>query len=155
MARMARSWALGVLLEGLEPLSFSECPRQEQDIVFLIDGSGSIFPEDFTKMLNFVKAVMSQFQKPSTQVCPWGREGKCAGPPWELCVWDAWGSGQVALASSPLQFSQFSLMQFSSKFKVHFTFKVFMDSSNPLGLLNNVSQLRGYTHTATAIQMVT
>ncbi|XP_044928429.1 integrin alpha-X isoform X3 [Mustela putorius furo] len=98
------------------PAALQECPRQEQDIVFLIDGSGSISFPDFAKMLNFVKAVMSQFQKPSTQ---------------------------------------FSLMQFSNKFREHFTFKKFTDSSNPLALLDFVDQLGGYTHTATAIRMVT
>uniref|UniRef100_A0A8C4LUC1 Integrin subunit alpha X n=1 Tax=Equus asinus asinus TaxID=83772 RepID=A0A8C4LUC1_EQUAS len=97
------------------PAALQECPRQEHDIVFLIDGSGSIYFKDFAKMLSFVKAVMSQFQRPSTQ---------------------------------------FSLMQFSNKFFVHFTFKDFMDSSDPLGLLNSVSQLRGLTHTASAIQVV-
>ncbi|XP_022382124.1 integrin alpha-X isoform X2 [Enhydra lutris kenyoni] len=98
------------------PAALQECPRQEQDIVFLIDGSGSISSQDFTKMLNFVKAVMSQFPKPSTQ---------------------------------------FSLMQFSDKFRVYFTFKEFTYSSKPLYLLDSIQQLRGYTHTATAIQIVT
>ncbi|XP_036889541.1 integrin alpha-X isoform X1 [Sturnira hondurensis] len=97
------------------PAALQECPTQEQDIVFLIDGSGSISSRDFVKMLSFVKAVMSQFQRPSTQ---------------------------------------FSLMQFSSKFRVHFTFKDFTHISDPLSLLNFVNQLRGYTHTATAIRMV-
>lgn len=55
------------------PFLSPECPKQEQDIVFLIDGSGSISSNDFAKMLNFVKAVMSQFQRPNTQVCPWGK----------------------------------------------------------------------------------
>nr|XP_012423777.1 PREDICTED: integrin alpha-X isoform X2 [Odobenus rosmarus divergens] len=98
------------------PAALQECPRQEQDIVFLIDGSSSISFRDFRKMLNFVEAVMSQFQRPSTQ---------------------------------------FSLMQFSNNFRVHFTFKDFTYSSNPLVLLDSVRQLGGYTHTATAIQMVT
>ncbi|KAI5131979.1 Integrin Alpha-X [Manis pentadactyla] len=97
------------------PAALQECPRQEQDIAFLIDGSGSISFTDFAKMLNFVKAVMSQFQRPSTQ---------------------------------------FSLMQFSHKFRVHFTFKDFTRSSDPLGLLDSVLQLGGYTHTATAIRRV-
>ncbi|KAK2506729.1 hypothetical protein MC885_017788 [Smutsia gigantea] len=97
------------------PAALQECPRREQDIALLIDGSGSISFSDFAKMLNFVKAVMSQFQRPSTQ---------------------------------------FSLMQFSNKFRVHFTFKDFTRSSNPLGLLDSVQQLGGYTHTATAIRMV-
>ncbi|XP_035974885.1 integrin alpha-X isoform X2 [Halichoerus grypus] len=98
------------------PAALQECPKQEQDIVFLIDGSSSISFRDFTKMLNFVEAVMNQFQRPSTQ---------------------------------------FSLMQFSSNFQVHFTFKDFTYSSNPLVLLDSVRQLGGYTHTATAIKMVT
>ncbi|KAF3814074.1 hypothetical protein GH733_018106, partial [Mirounga leonina] len=98
------------------PAALQECPRQEQDIVFLIDGSSSISFHDFKKMLNFVEAVMNQFQRPSTQ---------------------------------------FSLMQFSSNFQVHFTFKDFTYSSNPLVLLDSVRQLGGYTHTATAIQIVT
>ncbi|KAK2097938.1 hypothetical protein P7K49_023389 [Saguinus oedipus] len=92
------------------PVSMQECPRQEQDIVFLIDGSGSILHNNFATMKSFVRAVMSHFQRPSTQ--------------------------------------------FSSKFRTHFTFKEFRDSSNPLSLLASVSQLGGYTHTATAIQKV-
>nr|XP_031543126.1 integrin alpha-X [Vicugna pacos] len=98
------------------PAALQECPKQEQDIAFLIDGSGSISFRDFAKMLNFVRAVMSHFQRPS---------------------------------------SQFSLMQFSNKFVVHFTFKDFAISSDPLSLLNSVTQLKGYTYTATAIGMVT
>uniref|UniRef100_A0A2R9C410 Integrin subunit alpha X n=1 Tax=Pan paniscus TaxID=9597 RepID=A0A2R9C410_PANPA len=49
------------------PVSRQECPRQEQDIVFLIDGSGSISSRNFATMMNFVRAVISQFQRPSTQ----------------------------------------------------------------------------------------
>ncbi|KAF6124914.1 integrin subunit alpha X [Phyllostomus discolor] len=49
------------------PAALQECPRQEQDIVFLIDGSGSISSTNFVKMLSFVEAVMRQFQRPSTQ----------------------------------------------------------------------------------------
>uniref|UniRef100_A0A3Q1LZT3 VWFA domain-containing protein n=1 Tax=Bos taurus TaxID=9913 RepID=A0A3Q1LZT3_BOVIN len=98
------------------PAALQECPRQDQDIAFLIDGSGSIFSSDFNKMLNFVKAVMSQFQRPN---------------------------------------SQFSLVQFSSTFKVHFAFKDFATSSDPLSLLNSVQQLQGWTFTASAIRFVT
>lgn len=60
-----------------------ECPRQELDIVFLIDGSGSISSDNFATMMNFVRAVINQFQRPSTQVCLWGREaagGRCLDP---------------------------------------------------------------------------
>ncbi|XP_047390037.1 integrin alpha-X [Sciurus carolinensis] len=97
------------------PAAFQECPRQDQDIVFLIDGSGSISSQEFATMINFVKAVMSQFRRPNTQ---------------------------------------FSLMQFSSRFLIHFTFNDFISSSNSLKLLDAVRQLGGYTHTATAIQKV-
>uniref|UniRef100_A0A8D1BH36 VWFA domain-containing protein n=1 Tax=Sus scrofa TaxID=9823 RepID=A0A8D1BH36_PIG len=93
------------------PAALQECPRQEQDIAFLIDGSGSIDYEDFTKMLNFVRAVISQFRT-----------------------------------------SNFALVQFSSKFKEHFTFRAFAASSNPLRLLSSIQQLGGYTHTASAIR---
>lgn len=58
-------------LEGSEQHPFLECPRQDQDIVFLIDGSGSISSTNFGKMLDFVKAVMS-LQPPSTRVSPRG-----------------------------------------------------------------------------------
>ncbi|XP_045140728.1 integrin alpha-X [Echinops telfairi] len=49
------------------PAVLQECPKQEKDIMFLTDGSGSISSSDFATMLNFVKAVMSQFHRPSTQ----------------------------------------------------------------------------------------
>ncbi|XP_004623228.1 integrin alpha-X isoform X2 [Octodon degus] len=97
------------------PDALQECPRQDQDIVFLIDGSGSILPYDFVTMINFVKSVISQFQRPSTQV---------------------------------------ALMQFSNRFRTHFTFNDFVSSSDPLSLLNSVSQLKGFTYTATAIREV-
>lgn len=56
--------------------------------------------------------------------------------------------------TSSTHFSQFSLMQFSNTFWVHFTFKDFVHSSDPVGILDSVYQLKGYTHTATAIQRV-
>ncbi|KAM9100539.1 integrin alpha-X [Sarcophilus harrisii] len=49
------------------PTALQECPQQDSDIAFLIDGSGSISSSDFEKMKNFVKAVMSQFERPNTQ----------------------------------------------------------------------------------------
>ncbi|XP_031244322.1 integrin alpha-X-like isoform X2 [Mastomys coucha] len=97
------------------PTAQQECPRQDQDIVFLIDGSGSISSTNFGKMLGFVKAVMSQLQRPSTR---------------------------------------FSLMQFSHKFRIHFTFNGFISTSSPLRLLDSVEQLGGYTYTASAIKHV-
>ena len=51
------------------PSSFStECPSQEMDIVFLIDGSGSIEQSDFKQMKDFVRAVMGQFEGTNTLV---------------------------------------------------------------------------------------
>ncbi|XP_061065969.1 integrin alpha-D isoform X2 [Eubalaena glacialis] len=44
------------------PATLPECPNQEIDIVFLIDGSGSIVRNDFKRMKNFVRAVMDQFK---------------------------------------------------------------------------------------------
>lgn len=56
-------------------LSFTaECPVQEMDIVFLIDGSGSIDHRDFSKMKAFVKTLMGQFASTNTSVST-GRGG--------------------------------------------------------------------------------
>ncbi|XP_060029093.1 integrin alpha-M isoform X2 [Erinaceus europaeus] len=48
------------------PQTLRECPRQDSDIAFLIDGSGSILSLDFQRMKNFVSTVMSQFKKSQT-----------------------------------------------------------------------------------------
>nr|XP_004671094.2 integrin alpha-M isoform X2 [Jaculus jaculus] len=48
------------------PRFLRECPQQESDIAFLIDGSGSINPSDFQKMKEFVSTVMDQFRKSKT-----------------------------------------------------------------------------------------
>ncbi|KAK1344504.1 hypothetical protein QTO34_013201 [Cnephaeus nilssonii] len=48
------------------PAARPECPHQEMDIVFLIDGSGSIGQSDFKQMKNFVRAVMDQFKGTNT-----------------------------------------------------------------------------------------
>lgn len=54
------------------------------DIVFLIDGSGSIGQSDFKQMKNFVRAVMDQFKGTNTLVKtgsprPEEWDGGCAG----------------------------------------------------------------------------
>ncbi|KAM4751670.1 LOW QUALITY PROTEIN: integrin alpha-X-like, partial [Cyanocitta cristata] len=46
---------------------------------------------------------------------------------------------------------QFSLTQFSHLLHDHFNFRTFRDQPDPALLLRSVQQLRGYTHTATAI----
>ncbi|XP_011544144.1 integrin alpha-D isoform X9 [Homo sapiens] len=48
------------------PDATPECPHQEMDIVFLIDGSGSIDQNDFNQMKGFVQAVMGQFEGTDT-----------------------------------------------------------------------------------------
>ncbi|XP_048187741.1 integrin alpha-M-like [Perognathus longimembris pacificus] len=48
------------------PESLRGCPQQESDIVFLIDGSGSIRGNDFQKMKEFVSTVMNQFTNSKT-----------------------------------------------------------------------------------------
>ncbi|XP_032957895.1 integrin alpha-D [Rhinolophus ferrumequinum] len=48
------------------PAAEPECPNQEMDIAFLIDGSGSINPSDFKRMKDFVRAVMGQFEGTNT-----------------------------------------------------------------------------------------
>lgn len=91
-------------LGGSEQHPFLECPRQDQDIVFLIDGSGSIYSDDFQIMLKFVKTVMSQFQRPHTQVCLWGH-GPGLGPAGlaEKARWAGLRSpGEAVLTFSPV-----------------------------------------------------
>ncbi|KAF5914666.1 hypothetical protein HPG69_005163, partial [Diceros bicornis minor] len=48
------------------PETLRECPQQDSDIAFLIDGSGSITPRDFQRMKDFVSTVMDQFEKSRT-----------------------------------------------------------------------------------------
>lgn len=50
--------------------------------------------------------------------------------------------------------SQFSLMQYSEDFQIHFTFKDFKDKPNPRLLVRPIKQLYGETHTATGILKV-
>ncbi|XP_027714848.1 integrin alpha-D isoform X2 [Vombatus ursinus] len=49
------------------PTALQECPKHENDIVFLIDGSASIESHDFQQMKNFVRAVIDQFKETNTQ----------------------------------------------------------------------------------------
>uniref|UniRef100_A0A3P8XW20 VWFA domain-containing protein n=1 Tax=Esox lucius TaxID=8010 RepID=A0A3P8XW20_ESOLU len=48
------------------PLSLEECPGQT-DIAFLLDGSGSVYSEDFNRMKTFVKNLITQFLQRNTQ----------------------------------------------------------------------------------------
>ncbi|XP_038619311.1 integrin alpha-D-like [Tachyglossus aculeatus] len=48
------------------PEALQDCPKQESDIVFLIDGSGSINLRDFDRMKQFVRTVMQRFQGTNT-----------------------------------------------------------------------------------------
>jgi hypothetical protein len=79
--RKSRSQALGRDPWRTRASPSLECPKQDQDIVLLIDGSGSITAGSFATMMNFVRAVMSQFRRSSAhaQVCPWGREASLQG----------------------------------------------------------------------------
>uniref|UniRef100_A0A8C8U2X9 Integrin, alpha D n=1 Tax=Peromyscus maniculatus bairdii TaxID=230844 RepID=A0A8C8U2X9_PERMB len=59
---------LGASLQFIQviPAALPECPTQDMDIAFLIDGSGSIDKSDFSQMKAFVKALMGQFASTST-----------------------------------------------------------------------------------------
>ncbi|XP_051273640.1 integrin alpha-M isoform X2 [Dicentrarchus labrax] len=48
------------------PSSLDEC-RSEADIAFLLDGSGSVASQDFTKMKDFVKNLVNSFQGKDTK----------------------------------------------------------------------------------------
>uniref|UniRef100_A0A8C3FSC5 VWFA domain-containing protein n=1 Tax=Chrysemys picta bellii TaxID=8478 RepID=A0A8C3FSC5_CHRPI len=50
--------------------------------------------------------------------------------------------------------TQFALMQYSDEFKQHFDFSQYRRSRNPDSLVRSVEQLRGTTHTASAIRKV-
>lgn len=78
-----------------------------------------------------------------------GRWGPGEGPGALGRALGSWGG-----RCQPKRFSQFSLMQFSSSFRIHFTFKDFRLSSDPQRLLDSVYQLTGNTHTASAILKV-
>ncbi|XP_044513468.1 integrin alpha-M-like [Gracilinanus agilis] len=97
------------------PESLQECPKQANDIVFLIDGSGSIRPQQFVQMKNFVMTVMDQFKGTNTQ---------------------------------------FSLMQYSDDFEIHFTFNNFKNDPTSKNLVDPIVQLSGRTHTASGIRKV-
>ncbi|XP_053883483.1 integrin alpha-D-like [Malaclemys terrapin pileata] len=97
------------------PDTLAECPRHATDIALLIDGSGSIARQDFTKMKRFLSEIMKRFRSIDTQ---------------------------------------FALMQYSDEFKQHFDFSQYRRSRNPDRLVTSVEQLRGTTHTASAIRKV-
>ncbi|XP_020860196.1 integrin alpha-M-like isoform X2 [Phascolarctos cinereus] len=97
------------------PETLQGCPTKVNDIVFLIDGSGSIRRRQFTQMKNFVITVMDQFKGTDTQ---------------------------------------FSLMQYSDDFNIHFTFNTFKNDPDPQNLVNPINQLYGKTHTASGIRKV-
>uniref|UniRef100_A0A8C3FJ62 VWFA domain-containing protein n=1 Tax=Chrysemys picta bellii TaxID=8478 RepID=A0A8C3FJ62_CHRPI len=97
------------------PDTLAECPRRVTDIALLIDGSGSIIPENFRKMKTFISEIMKRFRSTDTQ---------------------------------------FALMQYSNRFRKHFDFFQYRRSRDPDDLVRAVVQLKGWTHTATAIQKV-
>uniref|UniRef100_A0A8C2QLD9 Integrin, alpha D n=1 Tax=Cricetulus griseus TaxID=10029 RepID=A0A8C2QLD9_CRIGR len=59
---------LGSSLQFIQavPATLLECPVQDMDIAFLIDGSGSIEKSDFSQMKTFVKALMGLFSSNNT-----------------------------------------------------------------------------------------
>ncbi|XP_053550803.1 integrin alpha-M [Bombina bombina] len=73
------------LVESL-PHSLPECCASSVDIVFLIDGSGSVKRTDFTRMLTFVSRIMTAFTDSDVQGLLSGRtqlftpqRGSCVG----------------------------------------------------------------------------
>ncbi|CAM4571231.1 integrin alpha-D [Caretta caretta] len=49
------------------PDTLAECPRRATDIALLVDGSGSIKPENFRKMQTFISEIMKRFRSTDTQ----------------------------------------------------------------------------------------
>ncbi|XP_062994409.1 integrin alpha-X-like [Elgaria multicarinata webbii] len=93
------------------PETLPECTVRPTDIVFLIDGSGSISAPDFERMKVFVSEIIRRLSGRNTR---------------------------------------FALMQFSDEFREHFNF----NSHDPAQLVMDIDQIRGWTHTATAINKV-
>ena len=97
---------LGLTQASLIPSSFStECPSQEMDIVFLIDGSGSIAQSDFQRIKDFVRAVMGQFGGTNTLVKTgsprpgeWGGWQLPWGTPTSEEAWYCWELAQCTCA---------------------------------------------------------
>ncbi|KAK2490959.1 hypothetical protein MC885_011720 [Smutsia gigantea] len=87
---------LGPHLQAIQtiPAALPECPNQEMDIVFLIDGSGSIDQSDFKQMKAFVRAVMGQFEGTNTLVK--------TGPP-RLREWGGGSSSPQSLVDQIVQ----------------------------------------------------
>uniref|UniRef100_A0A8C8AU20 VWFA domain-containing protein n=1 Tax=Otus sunia TaxID=257818 RepID=A0A8C8AU20_9STRI len=48
------------------PVTLPACPRRASDIVFLVDGSGSIAHSDFERMKTFITQVMRRFESTDT-----------------------------------------------------------------------------------------
>ncbi|XP_014453376.2 integrin alpha-M isoform X1 [Alligator mississippiensis] len=49
------------------PETLPECPKRQTDIVFLIDGSGSVIDIDFNRMKRFIIEVIDRFESTDTQ----------------------------------------------------------------------------------------
>ncbi|XP_036392493.1 integrin alpha-M-like [Megalops cyprinoides] len=102
------------LIDGLPP-NLEDCPGGT-DIVFLMDGSGSVRWDDFGKMKSFIMKMIEQFK---------GRN------------------------------SWFAVMQYSSRFTIHFDFNEFnQNGNNWKHLIDNIKQQGGGTYTPTAIWKV-
>ncbi|KAL0617122.1 Integrin alpha-M [Plecturocebus cupreus] len=84
-------------------LSGGKCPQQDSDIAFLIDGSGSINPNDFQRMKEFVSTVMEQLRKSKTLM-----EFRSCHP-----GWSAMAQSQLT-ATPPPGFKQFSYLSLLS-----------------------------------------
>lgn len=72
-----RKWLGSICASLILPSLSTECPNQAMDIVFLIDGSGSIGQNEFKQMKDFVRAVMGQFEGTNTlvKIGPWEWDG--------------------------------------------------------------------------------
>ncbi|XP_069630571.1 integrin alpha-M-like isoform X1 [Haliaeetus albicilla] len=94
-----------------------DCPVKASDIVFLMDGSGSISTSDFERMKTFIIQVMKRFKSTDTR---------------------------------------FALTQFSSTINHHFDFATFarLSPAEWEKKVRLITQQRGLTYTATAIQAV-
>lgn len=150
------------LKEHSLPICLTEC-LIGTDIAFLLDGSGSVNRQDFQKMKTFVKNLVGSFLSSDTKV------RNCTAilsQTQTLQVHVAFLNFHknmffflmfstyfhFPLISLCMFFLQFSVSQFSHSPKVHYYFNNFFSSGSWKSNIDRITQLRGGTYTAKAIE---
>ncbi|XP_066577201.1 integrin alpha-X [Amia ocellicauda] len=146
-------------LPGNYSPGYQECPPKNIDIVFLIDGSGSISSGDFSKMKTFMIQIIKNFhQKRANVRLVWTERKRerltdCVLKTTDLPIAELLSFISTAKVNQQLSL-QFAVVQFSSYTEVEFNFNTYLATSNIEILINNIVQKQQFTYTAKAIQFV-